>query len=46
MALESAFMFPSSNSKDRVFSGQKCIGATPAGNEKVKTIERTVAKTP
>ena len=29
-------MFPSSNSKDRVFSGQKCIGATPAGNDNYK----------
>ena len=28
-------MFPSSNSKDDCFSGKKCIGATPAGNEKL-----------
>ena len=33
-------MFPSSNSKDRVFSGQKCIGATPAGNELQITLKR------
>ena len=27
------FMFPSSNSKDGCFSGKRCIGATPAGND-------------
>ena len=33
-------MFPSSNSKDRVFSGQRCIGATPAGNDIDKIIKQ------
>ena len=30
---QKGFMFPSSNSKDDCFSGKKCIGATPAGND-------------
>ena len=32
-------MFPSSNSKDNCFSGKRCIGATPAGNDNSKKRE-------
>ena len=35
-------MFPSSNSKDRVFSGQRCIGATPAGNDNSKYFKQYI----
>jgi hypothetical protein len=38
------FMFPSSNSKDDCFSGKKCIGATPAGNDffLIKILQRVL----